>query len=72
MSVKFTVVFVDWLAVNSPRVFPFCRIVRVPLLTVGIVGLLDKSLYDPLVATVARSAVSTLPAIAVETSDAVW
>ena len=39
--------------------------------TVGIVGLFDKSLYEPLVATVASDEVSALPAIAVATLAAV-
>ena len=38
------VLAVDWFAVKVPLLVPFCFIVKVPLFTIGIVGLLLKSL----------------------------
>ena len=48
------VTLLDALAVNVSTVEPFFWIVNVASLTVGIVGLLLRSLYDPDVATVAK------------------
>ena len=51
----FAVAFSLWFAENVVTLVPFFCIVKVPLFTVGIVGLLLKSLYEPLKATVLRS-----------------
>ena len=53
-TVIFTVLSLLELAVNVSTVVLFCWIVKVPLLTVGIVGLLERSVYEPEVATVEK------------------
>ena len=52
VSVNAIVSLEDWFNVISPLEVQFCVNVIVELLTDGIVGLLDKSLYEPDVATV--------------------